>query len=53
MSLRTAFQQATAGMNMSALREAADLPSRWRRLVMALLRFCEGRLGFRFPWPTA
>ena len=24
MSLRTAFQQATAGMNMSALREAAE-----------------------------
>ncbi|MFL5534665.1 MAG: hypothetical protein ACJ8AP_03090 [Gemmatimonadales bacterium] len=37
----------------SALREAADLPSRWRRLVVALLRFREGRPGFRFPWPTA
>jgi len=37
----------------SSLREAADLPSRWRRLVIALLRFRDGRLGFRFPWPTA
>src|SRR3954453_20633966 len=37
----------------SAPREAADFPSRWRRLLIALLRFREGRLGFRFPWPTA
>ena len=33
----------------SSLGEAADLPSRWRRLVIALLRFRDGRLGFRFP----
>jgi hypothetical protein len=37
----------------SALCEAADLPSRFRRWVIALLRLRDGRLGFRFPWPTA
>src|SRR5215204_3071654 len=37
----------------SARCDAADLPSRLRRLVIALLRLLDGRLGFRFPWPPA